>query len=226
MLENCQTSCAWISVYSIILGSMTKKKDDSKRALREGSENLTVGLGSKGRFIEDFDKLLEVVNALRTIGAKIVLTQGTFDFIHIGHFLYLEKARNMGDVLVVGVDSDAKVKKRKGPDRPIVNEKERVQMLTHVRHVDFVTLKADGLPKWHLIKLLRPDVLVATKETYDEKQMKEVKKYCGELVVLEPQATTSTTAKIRRLNIGLSNKIRDAVTESINKTFEKMIKNA
>lgn len=205
---------------------MTKGQNKGNQTVGPDGENLTVGLGSKGRYIKDFDKLLEIVNALRTIGAKIVLTQGTFDFIHIGHFLYLEKARNLGDVLVVGVDSDAKVRKRKGPDRPIVSESERVQMLTHVRHVDFVTIKEEGLPKWHLIKLIRPDVLVATKETYDEKQKKEVKKYCGELVVLEPQATTSTTAKIRRLNIGLSNKIKEAVTESINKTFEKMVKDA
>lgn len=186
----------------------------------------TSSLGTKGRFIEDMDQLAEIVDALKTIGAKIVLTQGTFDFIHIGHFLYLEKARSMGDVLIVGVDSDEKVKKRKGPDRPIVSEAERVQMLTHVRHVDYVTIKQDNLPKWHLIKLLKPDVLVATQETYAPDEIKQLKKFCKKIVVLEPQATTSTTAKIRRLNIGLSQKIKDAVTESINQTFEKMSKNA
>lgn len=189
-------------------------------------DKFALDLGTKGRFISDFDKLVELVDALRTIGAKIVLTQGAFDFIHIGHFLYLEKARSMGDILVVGVDSDEKVRNRKGPDRPIVSEEERVKMLTHVRHVDLVTLKADNLPKWHLIKTLKPDVLVATQETYSDKQLKELKKYCGKLVVLEPQATTSTTAKLRRLNIGLSNKIRDAVTQSINETFEKLKRNA
>jgi rfaE bifunctional protein nucleotidyltransferase chain/domain len=187
---------------------------------------LHIALGSKGRAVPDLDNLTEIVKALRTIGAKIVLTQGTFDFIHIGHFLYLEKARSHGDILIVGVDSDEKVKERKGPDRPIVNEDERVQMLTHVRHVDFVTLKGADWPKWHLIKVVKPDVLIATKETYDAKQLKQVQKYCGKVVVLEPQATTSTTAKLRRLNIGLSNKIKDAVTDAINQTFEKLVKNA
>jgi rfaE bifunctional protein nucleotidyltransferase chain/domain len=189
-------------------------------------ESLSLSLGAKGRFIKDFDKLAEIVDALRTIGASIVLTQGTFDFIHIGHFLYLEKARNLGDVLIVGIDSDEKVRKRKGPDRPIVNEKERVEMLTHVRHVDLVTIKGDSLPKWSLIKLIKPDVLVATKETYTAEEIKALKKYCGEVVVLEPQATTSTTAKLRRLNIGLSNKMKEAITQSINETFEKLTKNA
>jgi D-glycero-beta-D-manno-heptose 1-phosphate adenylyltransferase len=190
------------------------------------TQHASSSLGAKGRFIEDLNQLADIVSALKTIGAKIVLTQGTFDFIHIGHFLYLEKARSMGDVLIVGVDSDEKVKKRKGPDRPIVSEAERVQMLTHVRHVDYVTIKQDGLPKWHLIKLLKPDVLVATQETYTADEIKELKAFCKKIVVLEPQATTSTTAKIRRLNIGLAQKIKDAVTESINQTFEKMSKNA
>jgi D-beta-D-heptose 7-phosphate kinase/D-beta-D-heptose 1-phosphate adenosyltransferase len=183
-------------------------------------------LGSKGRFVSDYARLEEIVHALRTIGAKIVLTQGTFDFIHIGHFLYLEKARQQGDVLIVGVDSDAKVRRRKGSDRPIVNENERVQMLTHVRHVDIVTLKDIDQQKWALIKLVRPDVLIATQETYSPEDINKLKKFCTEVVVLEPQATTSTTAKLRRLNIGLSNKMKEAITASINETFEKLMKNA
>lgn len=197
----------------------------SMRSTKEAmtGDKLTIELKSKGRFVNDFSKLKEVVGALKTIGAKIVLTQGTFDFIHIGHFLYLEKARNMGDILIVGVDSDQKVKDRKGPDRPIVGENERVQMLTHVRHVDFVTLKDAKLPKWQLIKVVQPDILVATKGTYTQKQLAELKKYCKQVVVLEAQATTSTTAKMRRLNIGLSKKIRDAVTLSMNETFEKLM---
>lgn len=180
----------------------------------------------RAREVSDLKKLQDVVNALRAIGSKIVLTQGTFDFIHIGHFLYLEKAKAHGDVLIVGVDSDEKVKKRKGPDRPIVNEKERIQMLAHVRHVDLVVLKTLSMPHWALIKTVRPDTLVATEGTYDKKQLADLKKYCGQVVVLEPQATTSTSAKLRRLNIGLSEKIKNAVTDSINLTFEKLVSDA
>lgn len=193
---------------------------------QSGATEPFIPLGSKGRFIQDTKRLEEIVHAMRTMGAKIVLTNGTFDFIHIGHFLYLEKARQHGDLLIVGVDSDKKVKERKGPDRPIVSEEERVKMLTHVRHVDIVTLKQHDAPKWALIKLVRPDVLIATQETYTAEQLKELKKYCGEVVVLDPQATTSTTAKLRRLNIGMSNKIKEEVTKSVNETFERLIKNA
>lgn len=181
---------------------------------------------AKGRYIEGYEQLNKIVKALRTIGARVVLTQGAFDFIHIGHFLYLEKAKQHGDVLIVGVDSDEKVRSRKGPDRPIVNEKERVQMLTHIRHVDLVTIKSKDAPKWKLIKLLRPDVLIATQDTYTPEQIKALKKICGEVIVLDPQATTSTSAKLRRLNIGLSQKMRDALTDSINQTFEQLMRDA
>lgn len=205
---------------------MAVEKVESQQPIKTNGEILSIDLKSTGRYIESYAKLKEIVGALRTIGAKIVLTQGTFDFIHIGHFLYLEKARSYGDILIVGVDSDEKVRQRKGPDRPVVSEDERVKMLTHVRHVDFVTLKPAKAPKWQLIKMIRPDVLVATKETYTQKQIKELKTYCGNVVVLEPQATTSTTAKMRRLNINMSQKIREAITESINQTFEKLMNDA
>lgn len=198
-------------------GKKTKKKDPVQTGFL---------LESKGRFIKDQRQLVDIVSALRTIGAKIVLTQGTFDFIHIGHFLYLEKAKEHGDVLIVGVDSDEKVRRRKGPDRPIVSERERVQMLTHVRHVDIVALKQHNDPKWSLIKLVKPDVLIATKGTYTPAQVKQLKKFCGQVFILEAQATTSTTAKLRRLNIGLSQKMKEAITSSINETFENMIKDA
>src|SRR5690348_2688450 len=81
-------------------------------------------------------EVVEKVSALRVLKQKIVLTSGTYDIIHIGHANYLEKARAFGDFLIVGVDSDKKVQKRKGPDRPIVPQDERLLMLAHLRHVD------------------------------------------------------------------------------------------
>jgi rfaE bifunctional protein nucleotidyltransferase chain/domain len=174
------------------------------------------------RYIPDYDRLSEVTGAFKTVGLKIVLTMGTFDLIHVGHFLYLEKAKSYGDILVVGVDSDEKVRARKGPDRPVVSEDERVKMLTHVRHVDVVTLKSANNQKWELIKRLRPHVLIATRETYTPEQLKALAEYCGEVIVLEPQATTSTTAKLRRLNIGLANKMKVAVAEAVESAFDKL----
>lgn len=183
---------------------------------------LTTGTSPEERYIPDHQRLDEVIQACRTVGFKITLTMGTFDLIHIGHFLYLEKAKGHGDILVVGVDSDAKVRDRKGPDRPVVKEDERVRMLTHIRHVDIVTIKRAGAPKWELIKLIRPDVLIVTKETYNESQLKELGQYCGKVIILEPQATTSTTAKLRIINIGMTMKMRTAVSEAIEQAISKL----
>jgi D-glycero-beta-D-manno-heptose 1-phosphate adenylyltransferase len=180
------------------------------------------GSNADERYIPDYARLTEVVEAFKTVGLKIVLTMGTFDLIHVGHFLYLEKAKSYGDILVVGVDSDEKVRARKGPDRPVVPEDERVKMLTHVRHVDVVTIKPATTKKWELIKLIRPDVLIATRETYTPEQIKSLGEYCGEVVVLEPQATTSTTAKLRRLNIGFANKMKTAVAGAVEAAFDKL----
>lgn len=182
-----------------------------------------IPIAPKGSIVTSYRRLDEIVKALRVIGAKIVLTQGTFDLVHIGHFLYLEQARALGDILIVGVDSDEKVRQRKGPDRPVVGEEERLNTLTHVRHVDYVTLKPANVPKWQLIKLIRPDVLVVTEDSYTPEQVEELRTYCKDVVVLDRQATTSTSSKIRQLNMGLSKKMREAVMKTINETFEKML---
>lgn len=138
---------------------------------------------------------------------KIVLTQGSFDMVHIGHGRYLQAAKDLADVLIVGVDSDAKIKARKGEDRPVVPQEERLEMLAYLSSVDHVILKEINRPKWELIKLVQPDILVATKETYTPAQIKKLKNYCGQVVVLEPKATTSTSAKIRRIQLNVVQKI-------------------
>jgi D-glycero-beta-D-manno-heptose 1-phosphate adenylyltransferase len=175
------------------------------------------------RFFSDYKKIRHLVNHFRGLGCKIVLTQGTYDMVHIGHARYLEEAKRHGDFLIVGVDSDEKVRYRKGPERPVVPEAERLEMLTHLRCVDVVFLKKLKDAKWNLIKTVRPDVLIATKETYNKKQIKDLKKYCGNVVVLNPQATTSTSAKIRRLQIGTAQKIGEALTPKLVKTIEEVL---
>ena len=98
-------------------------------------------LSSDGRVVTDYKKMTDLAKHYKSQGLKIVLTQGTFDMIHVGHGRYLKEARAHGDLLIVGVDSDKKVKHRKGPDRPVVPEEERLEMLTHLRYVDLVFLK-------------------------------------------------------------------------------------
>jgi len=167
----------------------------------------------EARFIADHDVLEEYVRACRTIGLKIVLTSGSFDMLHVGHARYLEKAKEYGDVLIVGADSDTKVKKRKGKDRPVVPENERVQMLAHMRSVDLITLKYPDEPKWDLVKRITPDTLIVTEETYSPEILAELEEICGRVVVLAPQATTSTSAQIRRLQTGWTGAIVEPVEQ-------------
>lgn len=172
------------------------------------------GSNFKDRFVPDYKRLQKLCEHCKGIGLKIVLTQGTYDMVHIGHARYFEQAKTHGDLLIVGVDSDKKVRMRKGPDRPLVPQEERLEMVTHMRPVDIVTLKEHDAPRWHLIKTVRPDVLIVTKETvngYTAKEMKEMKSYCGKVFILEPMATTSTSAKIRRMQLSLAKRFEKAL---------------
>lgn len=90
---------------------------------------------------------------------KIVFTNGCFDILHIGHIKYLQEAKAQGDILVVGINSDASVKKLKGEARPIQNEEDRGEILSALACVDFVTIFNEDTPE-NLISLIKPDVLV------------------------------------------------------------------
>jgi rfaE bifunctional protein nucleotidyltransferase chain/domain len=156
------------------------------------------------RYVPDYERIAAVVGALRTLGLKVVLTSGSFDIIHEGHSMYLEAARRFGDFLIVGVDSDEKIRLRKGPPRPAVPEMERLRMVTHQRGVGLVTLKGAHDERWRLIKTVRPDVLVATEETYTPGEISELEAgYCGRVEVLERMATVSTSARLRRIQLGM-----------------------
>ena len=172
------------------------------------------------RLIVDEKVLEDKVRALRTLGLRIVLTSGSFDISHIGHMRYLREARRLGDCLIVGIDSDERVRSRKGALRPIIPERERAEMLAHSRYADIITIKDDGTERWSLIKLVHPDVLVVSKRTdYDEGKQEALKEYCSEIVVLESQATTSTSANVRKLQmetlVPCLTQIRDVVDQML-----------
>ncbi len=156
-----------------------------------------------GRYIPDYKYLKKVVAEYKAAGQRVVLTQGVYDLIHVGHALYLSKARLLGDVLIVGVDSDALTKLRKGPRRPVVPEEERIDMLLHLRHVDIVTIRDIHHGIGGLIELVQPHVLVVSESTTDfsREQKLAYKKYCEEVVIMPPQATTSSTNRMRQLAI-------------------------
>lgn len=191
--------------------------DNLRKGVQAMSLNDFFGPGSnvKVRYISDHTELVKKINAARVIKPelKLVLTMGGFDLQHIGHYRYLEIAKNSGDLLVVGLDSDEKLKKKKGDDRPINPLEERMEALAHCRHVDLITVKHSDEPKYNLIKLLKPDVLIATKGTYDEEGLKTVQAIDEHMVIqiLEPQARTSTSAKMRKLYMMLADKIRGPI---------------
>lgn len=110
----------------------------------------------KIKTIEDAKK---DIDRFKKDGQKIVFTNGCFDILHIGHARYLYRARELGDFLIVAVNSDRSVKAIKGPERPIINENERAEMLAALGCVDMTVIFDEDTP-YEVIKLLVPDVLV------------------------------------------------------------------
>jgi len=104
-------------------------------------------------------ELLRIIKNLKTRRKRIVFTNGCFDLLHIGHIRYLEKARTLGDILVVGVNSDSSVRILKGPKRPILPVKERAEILSGLGCVDYITIFNEQDPL-KLITSLHPHVLV------------------------------------------------------------------
>ncbi len=176
------------------------------------------------KILLDAEKVTSLIQQFRKEKKKVVLTQGSFDLVHIGHARYCQEAKKQGDVLIVGVDSDEKIRVRKGPDRPIVPQEERIEMLSYFGAVDLVVLKELSAPKYHLVQLVQPDVLVATRDTYTPTAIKELEKICGKVVVLDPMATTSTSAKIRRVQIGAAKKIGETLSHKLIHTIEEVLK--
>jgi D-beta-D-heptose 7-phosphate kinase/D-beta-D-heptose 1-phosphate adenosyltransferase len=135
--------------------------------------------------IKKREELLRIAKDLRAKGKRIVFTNGCFDLLHIGHVRYLEEAKALGDVLVVGVNSDASVRKLKGPKRPILPEGERTEILSGLGCIDYITL-FDEIDPLKLITSLRPNVLVKggdwTKEQIVGREV--VEKSGGEAVII------------------------------------------
>ncbi len=103
--------------------------------------------------------LAEEIRRLRAAGTRIVLTNGCFDLLHVGHVRTLEAARALGDALVLAINSDDSVRRLKGPDRPIVPAAERAEVLAALSCVDYVVI-FDELDPRRVVETLEPDVLV------------------------------------------------------------------
>lgn len=153
-------------------------------------------------------------------GKKIGLVQGSWDLFHIGHLKYLLKAKELCDYLIVAMDSDEKIRKRKGPTRPIWPEEERYEFIKLLKIADQVIIKPIDSPKWDLIKKVRPDVLIAIKENYSDEEIEALSEFCGYIAVLPRQARTSTSDKIRQIVISSNVRVSPELLASVKQTVK------
>lgn len=147
-------------------------------------------------FSKELDQFLE-----QNKGKKIVFTNGCFDILHRGHVTYLSEARKLGDLLIVGVNSDASVKRLKGPERPINSEKDRAYVLSQLKAVDFAEIFTEDTPL-NLILKVRPSVLVKGGDWKIDQIVggKEVVANGGEVFSLQFVDGYSTTSIIQKIN--------------------------
>lgn len=149
--------------------------------------------------VYNLDKLLKERSDLKNRGAIVVFTNGCFDILHTGHTRYLEFARNQGDCLVVGLNSDSSVKKAKGPSRPVNSQEDRALVLASLECVDYVVVFDDDEPA-DLIARLLPDVLVKGEDWAHYVSGRDAVEKNGGKVVLAPLvAGKSTTGTIKKM---------------------------
>lgn len=136
-------------------------------------------------------------------GARVVFTNGVFDLLHPGHVDVLTGARGRGDALVVGVNSDASVKRLKGPERPVRSEAERAYVLAALEAVDAVVVFDEDTPR-ELVLRLEPDVIVKGGDYSPDTVVgaAEVRARGGEVVIIPLTPGQSTTSIIERLRAG------------------------
>lgn len=145
-------------------------------------------------------ELKEIILRLKSEDKKVVFTNGCFDLIHIGHIKFLQEARKLGDCLIVGINTDASVRRVKGEGRPLISEMERADLLAALHWVDYVVLFDETTPE-PLLRALKPDILVKGKNLRPEEIVGHelVKKYGGEIRRLPFFANISTADRLRRI---------------------------
>jgi len=152
------------------------------------------------RIIHNRSDLTRVVNEAREKGARIVLANGCFDVLHVGHIRYLAGARALGDILVVGINSDRQVARLKGVGRPIMRAEERAELLAALQSVDLVTVFDEPTVE-ALLLALKPEIH-AKGTDYTEDSVPErdvVRSYGGRVAIVGDPKDHSTTELISRL---------------------------
>ena len=155
--------------------------------------------------ILDRNRLIARVAIARRHGARIVLANGCFDIVHVGHVRYLEAAKGLGDLLVVGINTDKQVRRLKGPGRPFVVERERAEVIASLRAVDYVTIFPEPTVE-ALLQALRPDVHAKgtdyTEATVPEREV--VRAYGGRVAIVGDPKDHSSSQMVMQLNRKIS----------------------
>ena len=156
--------------------------------------------------IRGLEELVRVVRERRARGHRVVFTNGCFDLIHRGHTRLLQQARELGDLLIVGLNSDASVQGLKGPSRPVLPQEERAEVLSALASVDYVVIFEEADPA-RTIAALQPDVLVKGADwTKEEVVGRETVEGRGGRVVTIPLVDGSSTTGIIQRILGRADK--------------------
>lgn len=182
-------------------GCVPITRDEVLRELRDGVQR------GRGK-IRELGELCEELSARRQRGETVVFTNGCFDILHPGHVELLEKAKALGSVLVVAVNTDASVRKlNKGSDRPIRRQEDRTRLLAALECVDYVVVFDEPDPL-HLITRISPDVLVKGSDWADKKVVgrEHVESHGGRVALVDLVEGYSTTAELERIRAGLNSR--------------------
>jgi D-beta-D-heptose 7-phosphate kinase/D-beta-D-heptose 1-phosphate adenosyltransferase len=147
--------------------------------------------------IVTWSELRESVERLRTQGKKVVFTNGCFDIIHIGHIRYLGEAKRLGDILIIGLNSDISVSRIK-PGRPVNPQDQRAEVLSSLEMVDYITIFDEDTP-YELIKRIKPDILVKGGDWKEEEIIgSDIATMTYSLPYIEGISTTEIIERIKR----------------------------
>ncbi len=186
ILQACELANKAAAIVVSKIGSVSVSFDELKSAQNAGFEGK----------IKSRAELAQIAQSLKNSQKKLVFTNGCFDILHFGHIAYLEKARKLGDLLVVGLNSDESVKRLKGASRPINSAYQRACVLASLYFVDFVVIFEEDTPL-ELIKALKPDILVKGRD-YEGKEIVG-SQIAREVVLMDFEQGFSTSKIIERI---------------------------
>jgi len=194
-------------------GAVVRKVGTATVTRKELEEITQYRLGEKtNKKIGSLDELKQISKRLKKEGRKVVFTNGCFDLLHIGHIKYLQKAKEFGDVLVIGVNSDNSVKKIKGEKRPLLPQEERAQILAALECVDYVIIFSELTPE-KVIEALKPNVHVKGGD-YQPEELPEariVESYGGKVMVVNEIEEKSTTELINLILSRFTKELKNKV---------------